>query len=152
MTLISAPPVVTQLRDQLLLCPSVITAGITTDEIHYPNASPTGELSDTMPFMVIAELTQKRAKFAEGAIPLVSGSLGVTIYADETSFPTVGDLETFGRQVVLDLGSQFYGLHIRDSECGLASDLSPGQRAANEDTTQAAYRTISLTFHYGLSR
>jgi hypothetical protein len=152
MTLINPPPVVTQLRNQLLLCQSFIDVGIDTAKIHYPNASPSGDLADTMPFAVIAEQTQKRTKYAEGAIPLVSGTLGVTIYADETSFPTIGDLETFGRQVTLDLGSQFYGLHIRDSECGLASDLSPGQRAAEEDTPQAAYRTISLTFHYGLSR
>ncbi len=160
MSFIDAPPVVVQLRDQLLLCPSVIAAGITIDHIHYPKASPVGEDADPMPFIVIAELSQKRTPYATFAAPLISGQLGSTGYftdAEGSYAPTIGKIETWARAVALEMGKQYYGLYLRDSEVQLASDLSPGQRATSSDednpeTAQAGYRTIQTLYNYGLSR
>jgi hypothetical protein len=107
-----------------------------------------------MPFMVIAETTQNRVKYAEGVPPLVNGTLGVTIYCDESiasPCPNIGTLETFGRQVAFELGSQVYGLHISNTQVVLASDIAPGQRAAEEDVAQAGYRTIAIVIHFGLT-
>lgn len=152
MTWSNPPPTVTQFRTQLLLCPALVALGATVDRFHYPSAVPSGDNYDQMPFLVLADLNTKRTRYAEGTIPLVSGVLAATIYVDEDTLNNVGGLETLARQVLIELGQQQFGIAFREFDVGLASDLSPGQRAAGEDTTQGAYRTIQITCPYGLNR
>lgn len=152
MTWLNPPPIVEQFRAQLEDCPCLVAIGMTQSRFHYPSADPTGDNADPMPFCVIADLNTRRTRYAEGTIPLVSGTLAATIYVDEDSLNNVGDLETLGRQLLIELGQQFYGIPFKELEVGLASDLSPGQRSVGEDTNQGAYRTIQIKCPYGLNR
>lgn len=147
MSLTNPTPIITQLASQLLLCPSVIAKGfIDDDNIWYPNfAIKTG----TLPAILLVETPQVRTRYAEGAIPLVSGTLKIIYYEDGTD---PGSLENFARSLCIDLGSQYYGICFRDYHVGLCSDPKPGQRAVAEGKPTADYRQITTTVQYGLTR
>lgn len=146
MSLTTPTPIITQLANQLLLCPSVIAKGITLDDIWYPNfAIKPGDL----PALLLVETPQVRTRYAEGAIPLVSGTLKIIFYEDGTD---PGSLENFARSLCIDLGSQYYGICFRDYHVGLCSDPKPGQRAVAVGSTTADYRQITTTVQYGLTR
>lgn len=155
---LNPPPVITQLRTQLMQCASLTTApfNLAQSAYHYPYAAPVqaadGTAPDAMPFIVLAEQSSEHTRWAEGATGLITGTLLATIYADTVSCPDAGTLETLGRQIPIDLGAQYFGLTFRSITVGVASVPQPGARAAGNDTTQAEYHTILLTLTYGLTR
>lgn len=146
------PPTVEQFRAQLLLCPTLVAAGLVEARYHYPAAIPSGDDADPMPLCVLADTNTKRVRYAEGTLPLIHGTLVATLFFDEATYATVGEVETIARQAMIELGSQQFGIAFKDMEVALASDLSPGQRAAGEDVAQARYRSIQIICNYGLSR
>lgn len=144
MSLTNPTPIVQQMVDQLLLCPSVIAKGITTEvPIWYPSIP---LQTATLPGLLVVETAQERQRYAEGAIPLISGTFKIVFYEAGTD---PGQMEAFARQLAVDLGSQYYGLCFRSFSVGLCSDPTPGQRAVGGN---ADYRSISLTVQYGLTR
>jgi hypothetical protein len=161
MTWVNPPPTVVQFRNQLLLCPSVTGApwNMTSSEFHYPTMnpsqiSPNQPTFDLMPCAVLADVETERERYAEGAVPLINGDLVATFYIAQEEFPTwdVGTLETQGRQILSDMGAQYFGLSFKRSRIRLASDPKPGQQGDNNSQQQQLYRTFSLHFTYGLSR
>jgi hypothetical protein len=147
MTLVNPTPIITQLAAQLLLSPTVIAKGFTTDaDIWYPNLS---LKAATFPALLLVETPQKRTRYAEGALPLISGTLKIIYYEAGTD---PGSLENFARSLCIDLGSQYYGICFRDYEVGLCSDPKPGQRAVADGKPNADYRQITTTVQYGLTR
>lgn len=147
MTLINPTPIITQLSAQVLLSPTVTAKGFTDlTNIWYPNLS----LKEAvLPAILLVETPQKRIRYAEGARPLVSGTLKI-IYYEAGSDP--GSLENFARSLCIDLGEQYYGICFRDYEVGLCSDPKPGQRAVAVGKPNADYRQITTTVQYGLTR
>jgi hypothetical protein len=127
----------------------VVAAGFVLASYHYPAFDP---IADGMPACELAERDMQRERYAEGAIPLISGTLSATFFFDKTQGPDAGYLETFSRAVILELGEQYYGLAIKSMTATLASAVTPGQRAAEENTPGAEYRTVTITAQYGLSR
>ncbi len=144
MSLTNPHGTIQQLADQILLCPAVIAKGIVDEtQLWYPNMS----VPDAVfPAILLTERNQTRTRYAEAAIPLISGTFTI-IYFETGTDP--GELETFARQLVLELGSQYYGLCFREFSVGLCSDPKPGQRAAGGNSD---YRQISITVQYGLTR
>jgi len=146
MTLTNAIPTITQLSAQVLACPCVIAKPITADEVWYPNIS---LKMATLPAILLVETSQERVRYAEGAIPLISGTFKIIFYEAGTD---PGLVEAFARQLVLELGSQYYGLCFRNFQVGRCSDPTPGQRAVADGKPSADYRSIAITVQYGLSR
>jgi hypothetical protein len=146
--------VITKFRDQLLACTSLGATGLntTTANYHYPKCAFQGDSPNALPAIRLAETEQNRERYCEGAVGLVGGTLVATFYLDATSTVDVGYTETLARTIVKELFSQFTGIAFRKMDVALSSDLTPGQRAADEDTPYSAYYSITLTVQYGLSR
>jgi len=145
MTLTNAPATVTQLETQVAACPCVIAKGAQAN-IWYPNIS---LKTVTLPAILLVEVSQERTRYAEGAVPLISGTFKIVFYEAGTD---PGDMETFARQLILELGEQYYGLCFRSYQVGRCSDPTPGQRAVADGKPSADYRSITITVQYGLSR
>jgi hypothetical protein len=146
--------VITQWRDQLLLCPVVIAVPIVQADVHYPAfAGGDAEFPDSLPCILVQEAPQSRVRYAEGAIPLISGNLRANFYFPLSIAVSAGFCETFARQVLLELGQQFNsGLAFSDFETILSSDPRPGARASGEDSSTNTYRAVTISVRYGLSR
>lgn len=147
MSLTNPTPIITQLASQVLLCPTVLAKGFTDlTNLWYPNIS----LKEVvLPAILLVETPQKRQRYAEGALPLVSGTLKIIYYEAGTN---PGSLENFARSLCIDLGNQYYGICFRDYDVGLCSDPKPGQRAVADGKPNADYRQITTTVQYGLTR
>jgi hypothetical protein len=154
MTWSNPSAVITQWRDQLLLCPSVAAVPIGSPDVHYPTfAGGDSESPDSLPCALLQEAPQSRTRYAEGAIPLISGMLKANFYFPLTLATSAGFCETFARQVILELGQQYNaGLAFSDFETILSSDPRPGARASGEDSPTNTYRAVTITVRYGLSR
>lgn len=146
MTWQNPPPIVTRFRTHLLACASFTGAGFNASGTHYPAFD---IQTETLPACVLYLTPLRRTRFAEGVLPLVSGTLTAKFYFPSTS--TVGTLETFAHNITTELGNQFYGLAWRDFETQLASDLNPGQRADGENNANSDHRVVSITAEFGLS-
>lgn len=144
MVWLNPPPTVLQFRTQLLLCPSLVA--YLEAVYHYPSADPE---RDPMPYVLLQEPKQTRNRYAEGAVPLISGTLVAAIF--DTTLDT-GAFEKLGRQVNFELCTQYFGLAIQSVEAGLASNPTPGAKAEseNEDGEQMSYRAFLITVNYGL--
>lgn len=144
-----------QFRAQHILCPTIISRGWNTNPFyHNSSASITGSLVDTLPFFILNAPTESRDRYAEGATALINGSLVSTLYADIVTCPSIANIESLARAIMKDMASQFSGLAFSRFDVGLCSDLNPGQRAEtqNPNEGQAAFRTITTIYHFGLNR
>jgi len=154
MTWLNASAVITQWRDQLLLCPAVIAAPFVSADVNYPTfAGGDAKTPDSLPAIILQEAPQTRTRYAEGAIPLIAGNLKAVFFFPMSVAVNAGFCETFARQVILELGAQYNsGLAFSDYETSLASDPRPGARAAGESSSTNTYRAVAITVRYGLSR
>ena len=139
---------ITQYRTQLLLCDTIITS-FATGVFHYPSFGPSGATPDTLPACLLQEGEQDRDRYAEGAIPLISGILKASFYFEEAQATDAGWLESFCRSVIYDLGKQFNGLPFKNHKVTLSSEPTPGLRAADGENL---YRAATITSTYGLTR
>lgn len=144
MTWTNPPAVVTQWRDQLLACASVASAGIVSARAHYPALA---VQTDTLPAVVVADTNPRRDRYAEGSTGLPSGNLVATFYLPTSSYTDAGSVESFASAVIKELMAQSTIIPFRDVSSGLASDPTPGARAAGGN---ADHRTITITATYGL--
>lgn len=148
--------ILTAWRDVLRLCPTIITAGNALSQFHYPVADLSAPV---FPLYLLAELTGKRTRIADGARGLRAGQLICTFYLPLLTYPTAGECELFARNVEDEIWDPTW-INVTnvpafaESNVALASDPLPGQRAAGDDATspQVTHRTISLTVDCGLSR
>ena len=155
---LNANPVITQFRTQLLACTAVTDAGLVEESFHYPSFSFSTENDpDEIPACLLTETPQQRERYAEGAIPLISGTLTAKFYLPASLAENAGWVETFVRSVVYQLGAQYYGLAWKSFNVTLSSNPTPAQRAADveaedNDLPPVVYREAVITAHYGLSR
>lgn len=154
MTWANPSGVMTQWRAQLLLCPSILAVPFAQADFHYPNfEGGSSETPDSLPAVLLQEAPQTRQRYAEGAIPLISGTLRAVFFFPIAMAVNAGFCETFIRAVMLELGEQYNGgLAFSDYECSLSSDPRPGARASETDQTNNSFRAVSLTVRYGLTR
>jgi len=152
-TWVNASAVLTQYRAQLLACPTV-DALFDEANFHYPYfQGGSSETPDSLPACLLQEIPQRRVRYAEGAIPLISGTLKACFYFLVTDAVNAGFCETFARDVILELGQQLNGgLAFSDYEVTLSSDPRPGARAAGDTAQQNTFRAVTITVQYGLSR
>ena len=148
----SPPDIVLQFREQLKLCPTIITLGALDSRFNYPNSDLSPDA--VFPQYMLAEPDNQRDRYAEGAVGLVSGALVCTLYLSAAQAATAGAAEKLARTIVKELWGQFYGIAWKSTQVGLASDPLPAQRApgSDEDDPQTSLRTITITVYYGLSR
>lgn len=137
MTWTNPPPILTQLRGQLVAC-AAWTGGTAT--VHYPEL--TGLTSATFPLAVLSELRPRSTPYAEGAGGIAGGELQIVIYGTDT----VGNMEALGRSILDQLLAQVTGIVWQPAEAGLSSDPSPGKIAGN-----AAVRSVTLRLPWGLT-
>jgi hypothetical protein len=152
MTWISPPSAVDTMRTMLLASSSFTGAGFISASVHYPAAAiETDDATavDTLPVCVLAEESQERTRYAEGARGLPGGVLSIVLHSDTDA----GTLETLARNIVDDLilTGQSTGLPIRGGRVGLCSDPTEGQRAADVTDTNSTFRSISISIEYGLT-
>lgn len=148
MSLSNPPPAVTALRDMLLLCASVTSYGIDTVKIWYPEATATPDAGTavTLPYLVVAEPSSARTRYADGAGGLPSGLLTATVYAVDT----IENLETLGRAIEKELQELQVGLYISDARSELAGRTSLAAEAQAQNDTGANISGIQVTVTYGL--
>lgn len=146
---LGASDIIIQWRTQLKACALLSTW--LDSQFHYPAFDP---LADGIPAVLLAETPHTRERYAEGAIPLIGFSLRADFYLDATNFPDAGYVETFARDIIKQLGSQYYGFAWKSLGTELASDPTPGQRAVSQDETSppTLYRVITVRAEVGLSR
>ena len=155
--LISPTPMLTAWKNVLALCPTVIAAGNQDSQFWYPNV--TLSPGTVFPLYLLAEMTAKRTRIADGARGLRGGQLLCTFYLPLSLWPTAGDCELFARKVEAEIWDPRW-INVTDvpafaeSSVALASDPLPGSRAAGDDAAspQTVHRTITLTVDCGLSR
>lgn len=140
------PPEVTALRDMLLL---VQAWNNWNAGIHYPQAALAIEhgVQDSFPLGVIVPDESTSTPYAAGAPGLRSGRLTLILYdaADNSN------IETVARSIKDGLCALYVGLPNLRGTVGLCSDPTPGQRAAADGgTVNAFYRSISISFSFGL--
>lgn len=120
----------------------VATTSWTGDEftsLWYPNKPDFAGV--TFPIGVIAEMAPRRRIYAEGAGPLLGGTLRLVIYSDVG----IGALETLAHAMLTELLSAYSGIPYNAAECGVSSDPSPAKVAGG-----AGIYSIALDFPYGL--
>jgi len=146
----NASAIMVQWRAQILACPSVIAIGVTSSNIHYPQLDLGG--GDALPAVKLVDPAHSRTRHAEGAVGLAQLSLSAHFYVGLTTAVDAGFLETFARDVVQELWEQYYGFAWRDISTALASDPTPGQRAAGEEIPEVLFRGVSILADVGLDR
>lgn len=137
MSLTNPPAIITQLSTQLQACASWTAAGLSTN-VWYPSA-PEGTAG---PFAVLGFDSQRFTKYAEGAEPVRSGDLFVTIWKADTA----GNLETLAGDLINDLMTADTGIPFRDGENGRAELIGPAKEAAGE-----TLNGVSFTLSHGLT-
>jgi len=154
MTWSNASPVLIQFRAQLLLSPTILAVPMVQAEFHYPAFGPSGTTPETMPACLLQETPQERERYAEGALPLVSGTLKAAFFFGEATSLDSGAMEAFARDVIKDLALQSAsgGISFRSFSTSLSSDPKPAARAAGETSAVNLYRSVTITANYGLSR
>ncbi len=135
MSLTDAPPDVTALATMLALCPSWVGG---TGTIWYPDvdSSTSGTLA------VIAPEEERRTRYAEGAVPIPSGSLMIVLHGDNT----VGAVETLARALQKELLTLTTGLLLRSAQVGRCAEPGPARVAGGESR-----EVIAITVEYGLN-
>ncbi len=138
----NVPPAVTALRDMLVASATYTAAGGTQAKVDYPDK----DLSAvTYPRCVIVQEDENRQVYAAGSGALPSGSLRIEYFQSTL----VGDVEKEAFGIAQDIGAATTGLLIRSVRCGLASDPSPGQDAANDDSDGPRYRVANISIDFG---
>jgi hypothetical protein len=95
----------------------------------------------TFPIGVIAVMAPRRRIYAEGAGPLLGGTLRLVIYSNVS----IGALETLAQAMLTELLSAYSGIPYTSAECGISSDPSPAKVAGG-----AGIYSIALDLPYGL--
>lgn len=144
-----ATAILLQWRTQLLACPTVVTAGILSPNIHYPNFD---FEQDDIPAILVGEKNHRRFRYAEGAAGLISFDTIAKIYLPVGGGKDGGTIEKMARDIVLDLWNQFYGFAWRDIDTNLSSEPTPAQRADGSNIANMSYRAILITANIGLDR
>ena len=145
--------VITQWRTQLLACSAVSALPVVEADFHYPFFAGGGLVPDTLPAVLLQEPEHTRHRYAEGALPLIGGTLKAGFYLDEATATDAGFLETFARNVIEQLGSQYDGgLAFKNYATTLSSEPKPAARAAGANDSRNLYRSVILTVQYGLDR
>lgn len=154
MTWSNPSAVLTQWRAQLVASTTVAALPLLSAGFHYPEFTTSGITPDTLPVALLQESEEGRERYAEGAIPLISGTLKATFYFAEAMAATAGFMETFARDVIKDLALQSAsgGLAFKSFSTSLSSEPKPTARAAGVDTPASMYRAVTITANYGLSR
>lgn len=135
MSLTDAPPDVTALAAMLALCPSW-TGG--SAAIWYPDADPA--TSGTL--AVIAPEDERRTRYAEGALPIPSGTLLIILHGDDS----IGAIETLARTLQKELLTLTTGLLLRSAQVGRCAEPGPARVAGGESR-----EVIAITVEYGLN-
>lgn len=120
----------------------VATTSWTGDEatsLWYPNKPDFAGV--TFPIGVIAEMAPRRKIYAEGAGPLLGGTLRLIIYANVS----IGALETLAHAMLTELLSAYSGIPYQAGECGISSDPSLSKVAG-----ASGIYSLALDFPYGL--
>jgi hypothetical protein len=141
----------TQFRLQLVACASATSAGIVEANVHYPGASLEtngAATADPYPIAVIAELSTARQRYAVGAIPIMSGTLQVTIHDNGTDSSA---METLARNIVAELAAQTPGIPFSNFRVELSSNPMEGERATAEDAGATPPFSIQIQADYGLN-
>ena len=143
MSLTSAPPEVTALRDMLLACAGVTALGIDTNRIHYPTATidPDAGTASALPLFVLGSVPGNRTQYATQTIGLPSGDIVATLYVSGTN---AGTLATALRTIAGQLMALSTGLAITAIAIDDPSDPTPGMR---ED---APITCCTMTISHGI--
>lgn len=152
MTWANPSGLITKFRDQLLLCADVTSSGLVSNDFHYPDFAAAGTTPDTIPAVLLQEPVEERERYAEGAIPLISGTLKAAFFFPLSIAVSAGFMETFARNVIKQLASQSPGISFKGYSTALSTDPKPSARAAGADDTTNLYRRVTITVTYGLSR
>ena len=126
------PPAVDALADMVDACAS--WAG----DIYYPTAPDTAAGT----FAVLNPEDETRNRYSEGATPIPSGSLLLTIH----SGVTIGALETQAQAVQKELLAKTTGLLLRSASVGRCSVAGPAVRAGGETRL-----VVDIVIQYGLN-
>lgn len=147
MTLTAPPPAVEALRDMLLACAAVTSAGIATGSIWYPAAAfdPDAGSADALPAILIVQEGVSRSSYAAGAQGLPGGSLTATVFLSGAS-SSIGAVEDLANDIAQQLMGQSTGLPITTVDVDPAQSITRGQVAGGVSFYCC---TISLT--WGLS-
>ncbi len=132
--LTNPPPAIDALADMLDLCSSWGGANI-----YYPTAA--DSVSGT--FAVISPIDEQRTRYAEGAVPIPSGSLLLTIYKDDT----IGNVETLAQAIQKELLTLSVGLLLRSATVGRCAEAGDALTAGGETR-----KAIDITIEYGLNQ
>jgi hypothetical protein len=135
MSLTNPPPAVNALASMLALCPSWVGG---TGTMWYPVADPatTGTLA------VISPEDETRSIWAEGAVPIPSGQLIISIHADDT----IGNVETLAQTLQKELLTLTTGLKLRSARTGRCAIAGPARTAGGEPRAEA-----HIFVDYGIS-
>lgn len=137
-TWVDPPAMVTQLRTQLVAC-AAWTPG--QAGVNYPEV--VAMATATYPLAVLAATAPRAEYYADGAPPLMNGTLLVVIHSTDT----IGVTEILASTLLQQLLSQIVGIPFRSSECGISSDPSPAKVAGG-----SSYRAVTITLPYGLEK
>lgn len=146
---INASPILVQWRTQLLACSTL--SAFTLGQYHTPELDFEVEV---MPAALLQEISLRRDRYAEGAIPLVSFTLIADFYLPPLVAADDCAAEAFARNVINDLGSQYDGFMVKSFSTELCGTLTPGQRAIalEPGNSNQSFRVARITAEVGLSR
>lgn len=142
-----ASAILIQWRKQLEACATL--AAFTQAQYHTPELD---IAEDLMPAVLLQEISLRRDRYAEGAVPLVSFTLTADFYLTPNEAPDDCAAEAFARSVINDLGQQYDGFMVKSFSTELCGTLSPGQRTAGMEETNQNFRVARITAEVGLSR
>lgn len=151
MTWANPSGVLIQFRTQLLACATISAVPMVVGDFHYPEFAAAGITPDTLPACLLQEGRGTRERYAEGAVGLIGGTLKASFYFKEAIAVNAGYMETFSRDLIKDLSSQYYGLPFRDWEVTLSSEPKPAARGAGINNSNDLYRAVTITVQYGLT-
>lgn len=142
-----ASPILLQWRTQLEACATL--AGITQAQYHTPELD---IAEDLFPAVLLQEISLRRDRYAEGAVPLVGFTLTADFYLPFAVAPDDCAAEAFARNVINDLGQQYDGFMIKNMTTELCGTLTPGQRAVGLTDAQMNFRVARIMAEVGLTR
>jgi len=142
-----ASAILIQWRTQLEACATL--AGITQAQYHTPELD---IAADTFPAVLLQEISLRRDRYAEGAVPLVGFTLTADFYLPSSVAADDCAAEAFARAVINDLGQQYSGFMIKSMTTELCGTLTPGQRAVGLEDVQMNFRVARIQAEIGLTR
>ena len=147
----SPQPALALLRDQIVLCPSLASAGFVTASGHHPTANPSGvdPAADALPLFEIKTFRQWRVPFADGSAGVVVGEAEVVFYLAVASF-TIDAAEALIDTALKELFAQQVGL-LWNEQCRRldATEASAASKAADTSATENDFRTVQLNLSWG---